>query len=155
MKAIKTYSQKPTEVDRQWYIVDAKDVVLGRLSTVVANYLIGKHKPTYTPHTDGGDHVIVINASKIHTTGNKLAAKSYYRHTGYPGGIKSRTLAEQMAKDPREVIISSIRGMLPDNKLRNGRLARLKVFSGEEHTHEAQQPRSLEVNGEIEEKARS
>ncbi|MEX0934396.1 MAG: 50S ribosomal protein L13 [Candidatus Saccharimonadales bacterium] len=155
MKTIKTYSQKPTEVDRQWYIVDAKDVVLGRLSTVVASYLTGKHKPTYTPHTDGGDHVIVINASKIRTTGNKLAAKNYYRHSGYPGGIKSRTLAEQMDKDPREVIIASIRGMLPDNKLRRDRLARLKVFSGSEHTHEAQQPKSLEVNGKIEEKARS
>ncbi len=147
---MKTYSQRPVEVARKWYVVDAKDVVLGRLSTVVAKYLMGKHKASYTPHIDGGDHIIVINADKVKTTGNKLAAKTYYRHSGYPGGIKSRTLSEQLDKDSTQVIISSVRGMLPSNKLRDGRMLRLKVFPGAEHTHEAQQPEELKLDGKKE-----
>ncbi len=134
---VKTYSAKPTDVTRTWYVVDASETPLGRLSTQVASLLMGKHKPMFTQHVDCGDYVVVINADKLIVTGNKLAGKTYYRHTGHPGGIKETTLQD---KDPRQVIEAAIRGMMPANKLRPGRLARLKVYAEDQHNHQAQQP---------------
>ncbi|HSW78769.1 MAG TPA: 50S ribosomal protein L13 [Candidatus Babeliales bacterium] len=144
---MKTYSQKPADVKRQWFILDASKQPLGRLSTQAASLLLGKAKATVTPHTDGGDFVIVINADSLVVTGGKETKKDYYRHSGYPGGIYKRTLAEQQAKDPTSVIYKAVRGMLPDNKLRPGRLARLKVYQGSEHNHSAQKPQELTVKG--------
>jgi large subunit ribosomal protein L13 len=144
---VKTYSQKPADVQRKWYVLDASDTSLGRLSTQVASLLIGKAKATVTPHTDGGDFVVVVNAAKLKVTGGKELKKEYYRHSGYPGGIYKRTLAEQQAKKPETVIYKAVRGMLPDNKLRPGRLARLKIYVGEEHNHAAQLPEKLNLKG--------
>lgn len=141
---MKTYSAKPTDVVRAWYVVDAGDLPLGRLSTEVAKLLIGKGKPQFTKHIDCGDFVVVVNAANLVVTGNKMTDKIYYRHSGYPGGIKSRTLAENMEIDPTKVIIKSVRGMLPVNKLRDERLKRLKVYAGSEHSHEAQKPVKLD-----------
>ncbi|MEX0748637.1 MAG: 50S ribosomal protein L13 [Candidatus Saccharimonadales bacterium] len=143
---MKTYSQKPVEVVRNWYVIDAEGVPLGRLANQAARYLLGKHKPTYTPHIDGGDTIIVINADKIKITGNKLLQKRYYRHSGYPGGIYSKTLEQQMQQDSREVIKSAVNGMLPDNRLKSDRMLRLKIYSGTEHPHDPQQPKKLGVN---------
>lgn len=140
-----TYSQKTAEIERNWYVVDAQDVVLGRLASVVARKLIGKDKPTYTPHIDGGDNVVIINSDGIKVTGTKADSKVYYRHSGYPGNLKERTLSEQMERDSRAVIENAISGMLPKNKLQRGRMARLKVFTGNEHDHEAQKPTELKV----------
>jgi large subunit ribosomal protein L13 len=140
---MKTYSAKPTDVTRKWYVVDASEAALGRVATRVATLLTGKEKPQFTSHIDCGDYVIVINADKLVATGNKLEKKMYYRHSNFPGGLKERTLSEQMAKDSTEVIVRAVRGMLPVNKLRDGRLARLKVYSGAEHQHEAQKPETL------------
>lgn len=137
---MKTYSAKPTEVVRTWYVVDAADLPLGRISTQIANLLTGKNKPMFTKHIDCGDYVIVINADKLVVTGNKLEDKMYYRHTHYPGGLKTTALKDKMLKDSTSVITASVRGMLPVNKLRDGRLARLKVYAGAEHNHEAQKP---------------
>lgn len=137
---MKTYSQKPTEVSRKWYVLDASSAPLGRLSTEIAKLLTGKHKPTFTPHTDGGDYVIVINTDKCVLTGNKEHSKKYYRHSGYPGGIKERTVAEQRQKDSRKIIEASVFGMLPKNKLRDGRMLRLKLYTEDKHQHEAQKP---------------
>ena len=137
---MKTFSAKPTDIKRQWYVLDASEAPLGRLSTVVASLLLGKGKPSLTPHMDGGDYAIVINAERLVVTGNKLNGKIYYRHSGYPGGIYQRTLSEQVQLDPTKAIISAVRGMLPDNKLRKGRLARLNVYAGAEHTHGGQNP---------------
>jgi large subunit ribosomal protein L13 len=142
---MKTYSQKPAEVSRKWVQLDASEAPLGRLATTAAKYLIGKYKPTYTAHIDGGDYVVVTNAAKLVVTGNKLEDKKYYRHSGFPGGIKERTLAEQLVKDPTKVIYDAVTGMLPKNKLQDGRLKRLKVFAGEEHAHTAQTPTKVEV----------
>lgn len=142
---MKTYSAKPTDVTRAWYVLDASEAPLGRLSTRAARLLLGKDKPQFTHHIDCGDYVVIINAENLVVTGDKLNKKIYYRHSGYPGGIKQATLAEKIAKDPTEVIIHSVRGMLPDNKLRPGRLARLKVYAGSEHQHEAQQPVKITV----------
>lgn len=142
---MKTFTQKPTEVTRQWVVVDASTAPLGRVATTVAKYLIGKKKPTYTAHVDAGDYVVVINAGKIVVTGNKLEDKIYFRHSGYPGGIKQRTLAEQLAIDPTKVIVDAVAGMLPKNKLVDGRLKRLKVFAGSDHTHAPQNPVNVEV----------
>lgn len=136
----KTYSAKPTEVVRRWYIVDASQIPFGRLSTQVATLLTGKHKPMYTPHIDCGDYVIVINASSLVSTGNKLIDKKYYRHTGFPGGIKDTTLGKKVEKNPESVIEAAVKGMIHANKLRPGRLARLKVYKGSEHNHAAQKP---------------
>ncbi len=141
----KTYAQKAADVSRKWYIVDVRDQTLGRAATVIARYLTGKHKPTFTPNTDGGDFVVVINAAHVAVTGNKESQKTYYRHTGYPGGIKQRTLAEQRVIKPEDIIISAVRGMLPKNKLSPGRLKRLKVYAGSEHSHAPQQPVTLEI----------
>jgi len=141
----KTYSQKPTEVTRKWYVVDASDIALGRLSTTVAKLLVGKDKPSYTPHIDGGDYVIVINSDNLVVTGDKLEKKMYYRHTHYPGGLKEATLQNKLDKDSTEVIRLSVRGMLPVNKLRDGRLARLKIYAGSDHNHAAQAPETLDL----------
>ncbi|HVW23463.1 MAG TPA: 50S ribosomal protein L13 [Candidatus Saccharimonadales bacterium] len=142
---MKTYSAKPTDVKREWYVVDASEAPLGRLSTQVAALLTGKGKPMFTKHIDCGDYVIVINADKLVTTGDKTNKKVYYRHSGFPGGLKERTLAEQMTIDSTDVIRHAVRGMLPVNKLRDARLDRLKVYAGAEHQHEAQKPTQISV----------
>ena len=142
---MKTYSQKPAEVSRRWVLVDATDAPLGRLSTEIAKYLIGKYKPSYTPHVDGGDYVVVINAAKAVVTGDKETGKVYYRHSGFPGGIKDATLKEVREKFPERIIENAVKGMLPKNKLSEGRMQRLKVFPGSEHAHTAQTPEKVEV----------
>lgn len=142
---MKTYSQKPTEVTRRWILIDAKDAPLGRLSTQIAKYLIGKYKPAYTPHIDGGDYVVVINATEVPVTGNKEEAKIYYRHSGFPGGIKDAQLKEVREKFPERIIEMAVKGMLPKNKLSSDRMQRLKVFPGNEHAHTAQTPEKVEV----------
>lgn len=140
-----TYSAKPQDVTRQWYVVDASEAPLGRVATEIAQLLTGKSKPMFTKHIDCGDYVVVINADKIQVTGGKMEKKIYYRHSGFPGGIKQRTLQEQMDRDPTEAITHAVRGMLPVNKLRDDRLARLKVYAGTEHNHEAQKPQKYTV----------
>jgi large subunit ribosomal protein L13 len=142
---MKTYSAKPTEVVRKWYVLDASEAPLGRMATVAATLLTGKGKPQFTKHIDVGDYVIVINADKLVVTGNKLEDKMYYRHSGYPGGLREETLKDKMAKDPTTAVAKAIRGMLPVNKLRPGRLERLKVYAGAEHTHAPQQPVAMSV----------
>lgn len=141
----KTYSQKPSEVSRRWILIDAKDAPLGRVATTVATYLTGKYKPSFTPHVDGGDYVIVINAKEAVATGNKEEDKVYYRHSGFPGGIKSATLKEVREKAPEFIIENAVKGMIPYNKLAKERMARLKIFAGENHSHEAQKPEKVEV----------
>lgn len=141
----KTYSQKPADVTRSWVLIDASEAPLGRLATVIARYLTGKDKVTFTPHTDGGDYVVVINAKDTVVTGAKETDKIYYRHSGFPGGIKDATLAEIRAKYPERIIELAVQGMLPKNKLQADRLARLKVFAGAEHAHTAQKPQKVEV----------
>ncbi len=142
---MKTYSAKPTDVTRVWHVLDASNTPLGRLSTVAARLLIGKDKPSFTHHIDVGDYVIVINAGSLVVTGNKKADKTYYRHSGFPGGLYKRTLNEVMELDPTKAIEHSIRGMLPVNKLRKDRLARLKVYVGAEHNHAGQSPKNFEI----------
>lgn len=141
----KTFSQKPADVSREWFLVDASELPLGRIATIVADKLIGKNKPTYTPHVDGGDYVVVINAEKLVVTGDKETGKVYYHHSGFPGGIKDATLAEVREKFPERIIENAVKGMLPKNKLSADRMARLKVFAGAEHAHTAQQPKKVEV----------
>lgn len=141
----KTFSQKPADVSREWFLIDASSAPLGRVSTQIAKYLIGKYKPTYTPHVDGGDYVVVINAEKAVVTGDKETGKVYYRHSGFPGGIKSATLAEVRTKFPERIIEDAVKGMIPKNKLAADRMARLRVFAGEEHAHTAQTPKKVEV----------
>jgi len=141
----KTYSQKPSEVSRRWILIDAAEAPLGRVSTVIAKYLIGKYKPSYTPHIDGGDYVVVINAKNAVVTGDKETGKIYYRHSGFPGGIKDATLAEVREKHPERIIEASVKGMLPKNKLSDERMKRLKIFAGGEHAHTAQTPEKVEV----------
>lgn len=140
---MKTYSAKPSEVKREWYVIDASQASLGRIATQIATLLTGKGKPMFTHHIDCGDYVIVINADNLVVTGNKMEDKMYYRHSHYPGGLTETQLKDKMAKDSREVIIKAVRGMLPVNKLRPERLARLKVYAGMEHNHEAQKPKNL------------
>ena len=142
---MKTYSAKPGEVTREWYLVDAEGKTLGRLATQIADTLRGKRKPQYTPHVDTGDFVIVVNAEKIQVTGNKLDQKRYYRHSGYPGGLKSRTLREQLDRRPTEVLRVAVKGMLPKNRLARQQITKLKIYAGPEHPHEAQNPRPLET----------
>lgn len=142
---MKTYSAKPSDVTRVWYVIDASDAPLGRVSTRVASLLIGKGKPSFTHHIDVGDFVIVINADNLKVTGNKLEDKIYYRHSMYPGGLTETALKDKMTQDSTQVIIKAVRGMLPVNKLRDGRLARLKVYAGNEHIHEAQKPVNISV----------
>ena len=142
---MKTLSAKSGTVERQWWIVDADGQNLGRLATVIAETLRGKRSPWYTPHADTGDFVVVVNAEKIAVTGKKREEKRYYRHSGYPGGIKSRTLAEQLERGPEEVLRMAVRGMLPKNRLARKQLLKLKVHAGPEHPHQAQQPKPLEI----------
>jgi large subunit ribosomal protein L13 len=142
---MKTYTAKPTDRDRNWLIVDASGHTLGRLATQIADTLRGKRKPTYTPHIDTGDFVVVVNAEKIRVTGNKLAAKRYYRHSGYPGGLKSRSLQEMLDRRPEEVIRLAVKGMLPRNRLARKQLTKLKVYAGPDHPHAAQQPQPMET----------
>lgn len=142
----KTYSQKPTEVERKWHLIDAAEApTLGRLSAKIATLLSGKNKATFTPHTDGGDFVVVINAEKVKVTGNKEEDKMYYRHSGFPGGLKEASLKELREKNPAMIIEKAVYGMLPTNKLRNDRMKRLKVYAGAEHNHAAQKPEKVEV----------
>ncbi len=141
---MKTYTAKPGEVTRDWYLVDADGLTLGRLATLIADTLRGKRKPQYTPHVDTGDFVVVVNAEKIHVTGNKLDQKIYYRHSGYPGGLKERTLREQLERRPTEVLRKAVKGMLPKNRLAAQQLTKLKIYAGPEHPHEAQNPKPLE-----------
>ena len=143
---MKTYSAKPGEVTREWYLVDAEGKTLGRLATQIADTLRGKRKPQFTPHVDTGDFVIVVNAEKIQVTGNKLDQKRYYRHSGYPGGIRSRTLREQLDRRPTEVLRVAVKGMLPKNRLARQQITKLKIYAGPEHPHEAQNPKSLELD---------
>ncbi|AKM80036.1 TPA: 50S ribosomal protein L13 [Candidatus Saccharibacteria bacterium] len=141
----RTYSQKPTEVSRRWILIDASQAPLGRVATQIASYLTGKYKPTFTPHIDGGDYVVVINAEKTVVTGDKETQKTYYRHSGFPGGIKDASLKEVREKHPERIIQAAVKGMLPKNKLSPERMKRLKVFVGTEHAHTAQTPEKVEV----------
>ena len=144
---MKTYQAKPLEVEREWLVIDAKDQVLGRVATKAAQLLKGKHKPQYTPHVDTGDFVIIINADKIRVTGTKASSKEYYRHSGYPGGLKCETFAEAMQKHPERVIEHAVKGMLPKNTLGRAMGKKLKVYTGSEHPHAAQKPRKIELEG--------
>ena len=140
---MKTYSQKSSEIKREWWIVDAGSMPLGKLAVVIADKLLGKSKVTFTPHTDNGDYVVVINAKNLKVTGDKMTDKHYYRHSGFPGGLTDLTLAEVIEKDPSLAIKQAVAGMLPKNKLQADRLARLRVFPGAEHAHTAQQPKEI------------
>ena len=142
---MKTFSAKSKEVERQWFVVDADDKVLGRLASAIAHRLRGKHKPEYTPHVDTGDYIVVVNAEKVALTGNKANAKTYYHHTGHPGGIKSRSFKEMIEQHPTRVIEKAVKGMLPKNKLGRQMLSKLKIYAGEQHAHTAQQPKPLEL----------
>jgi large subunit ribosomal protein L13 len=142
---MRTYNAKPGEVERGWYVVDADGQTLGRLATRIADTLRGKDKAQYTPHVDTGDFVVVVNAEKVVVTGNKLDQKRYYRHSGYPGGLRSRTLREQLERRPTEVIRKAVKGMLPKNRLARKQLNKLKIYAGPEHPHDAQAPQPLEV----------
>ena len=140
---MKTYSQKGSEVSRDWWVIDASTLPLGKLAVVIADKLMGKSKVTYTPHIDNGDYVVVINAKNIQVTGNKMTDKMYYRHSGFPGGLTELKLEEIIEKDPSYAIKEAVKGMLPKNKLAADRLARLRVFNGAEHTHAAQNPKEI------------
>ena len=142
---MKTFSAKNHDIDRHWYLVDAQNKTLGRLSTEIASRLRGKHKPIYTPHVDTGDYIVVVNASKIRVTGKKMTDKVYYKHTGYIGNLKSENLETMLEKYPEKVLMKSVRGMLPKNKLGRAMIKKLRVFAGPEHTHIAQQPEPLEL----------
>ena len=140
-----TYTPKAGDVTRQWYVIDASDVVLGRLAVAAANLLRGKHKPTYAPHVDGGDYVIIINADKVAISGNKLTDKKLYHHSGHPGGLKSRTVGEVLATRPDRLVEKAVKGMLPKNKLGDQIASKLKVYAGPNHPHTAQQPVPFEI----------
>jgi large subunit ribosomal protein L13 len=143
---MKTYSAKPSEIDKKWLVIDADGVVLGRLASQVAMILRGKHKPSYTPHMDCGDHVVIVNAEKVALTGNKRADKTYYWHTGYPGGIKGRT-ADQIlgGKHPEQIVVKAVERMIPRSPLGRQQMRSLRVYAGPEHKHEAQQPEMLDI----------
>jgi large subunit ribosomal protein L13 len=142
---VRTYSPKASEITRKWYVIDAEDLVLGRLSTEAARILRGKHKPIFTPHLDTGDHVIIINAEKVVLTANKAEQKMVHTHSGYPGGLKSVTFAQSQAAKPEEAVRRAVRGMLPKNRLGRQMLTKLKVYAGPNHPHSAQQPETLEL----------
>jgi large subunit ribosomal protein L13 len=144
-RAMKTYVAKPSDRERNWLVVDANGQTLGRLATQIADALRGKRKPTYTPHIDTGDFVVVINAEKISVSGKKRTDKRYYRHSGYPGGLKSRTLEEMLNRRPEEVIRLAVKGMLPRNRLARKQITKLKVYAGPDHPHVAQQPQPMEI----------
>jgi large subunit ribosomal protein L13 len=143
---MKTYNAKPGEISRDWYVVDADGQTLGRLATELADVLRGKGKPQYTPHVDTGDFIVVVNAEKVQVTGNKLDQKLYYRHSGYPGGLRSRTLREQLDRRPEEVIRKAVRGMLPKNRLARRQITKLKIYAGPEHPHASQAPKPLPLS---------
>ncbi len=143
---MRTYSPKPADIQRVWHVIDAEDVVLGRLAVEAANLLRGKHKPIYAPHMDTGDFVIVVNAEKVHLSGDKRTTKMAYRHSGYPGGLSATPIGEILDKDPRKAIEKAVWGMLPKNKLSRGQLKKLKVYAGPEHPHSAQQAVPFEIN---------
>ena len=140
---MKTYSQKSSEIQRDWYLIDASTMPLGKLSVIIADKLMGKSKVTYTPHIDNGDYVVVINAKDLKVTGDKMVQKMYHRHSGFPGGLTSLKLEEVIEKDPSVAIKHAVKGMLPKNKLAADRMARLRVFAGAEHTHAAQNPKEI------------
>ena len=142
---MKTYSAKPQEVEREWFVVDAQGQTLGRLATRIATVLRGKHKPLYTPHVDCGDYVIVVNAQEVNVTGQKLDQKIYYRHSGYPGGLREVTLRRRLQTHPERVIEAAVRGMLPKNRLGRKMFKKLKVYAGPDHPHQAQQPKALDM----------
>lgn len=143
---MKTYTATAEDRTREWFVVDAEGQTLGRLATQIADVLRGKRKPEYTPNVDIGDFVVVVNAEKIYVTGNKRNAKRYWRHSGYPGAIRSRTLGEMIERRPEDVIRAAVKGMLPRNKLARKQLLKLKIYAGPEHPHAAQQPQPMEVN---------
>ena len=140
---MKTFSQKTAEIKREWFVIDASTLPLGKLAVVIADKLMGKSKVTYTPHVDNGDYVIVINAKNIQVTGNKMVDKKYYRHSGFPGGLRELRLEEVIEKDPSYALKEAVQGMMPTNKLAADRLARLRVFNGAEHAHAAQNPKEI------------
>jgi len=142
---MKTYSAKPSDVTRAWYVIDAAEAPLGRVATKAAKLLTGKDKPMFTHHIDTGDFVVIVNADNLIVTGEKMNDKMYYNHSGFPGGLREATLREKMDKDATEVLLHAIRGMLPVNKLRDERLKRLKIYAGAEHKHEAQKPVAISV----------
>jgi large subunit ribosomal protein L13 len=142
---MKTYSAKPTDVTRKWYVVDASEAPIGRVATQIATLLTGKRKPMFTKHIDCGDYVVVINAANVHVTGNKMDTKMYYHHSGHPGGLTETSMRDALAKDPTKAIFAAVRGMLPVNKLRDARLERLKIYAGSEHNHAAQKPETISV----------
>ena len=142
---MKTFSPKPTDITRNWFVVDASDKILGRLASAVAVRLRGKHKVEFAPHMDTGDFIIVVNAAKVRTTGRKLDQKKYYRHSGWIGGLKETSLRDMLAKKPEDVIRKAVRGMLPKNRLGRAMLKKLKIYAGEAHPHEAQKPETLDV----------
>ena len=142
---MKTFSPTPKDINREWYVVDAQDKVLGRLAAQIAHRLRGKHKPEFAPHVDNGDFIIVVNCEKVRVTGNKLADKKYYRHSGYVGGLKEITLEKLLASKPHLALMHAVKGMLPKNRLGRAMLKKLKVYSGEAHPHEAQKPETLDV----------
>ena len=141
----KSFVLKPADAEKKWYLVDASGQTVGRLATKIADVLRGKNSPQYTPHTDSGDFVVVVNAEKVVFTGDKLDSKVYYRHSGYVGGLKERTAREQLDRQPTKVLMSAVKGMLPKNSLGRKQLTKLKVFAGTEHDHEAQQPQELKL----------
>lgn len=143
---MRTYSLKSGEIDRKWYLVDAQGKVLGRLASEIATVLRGKRKPTYSPHLDNGDHVVVINADKVVVTGKKTQQKRYYHHTGYPGGLRSRTFAQLMAHQPERILRQAVKGMLPHNRLGRQMLKKLRVYAGPDHPHHSQKPEPLELS---------
>lgn len=142
---MRTYATKPTDIEREWFVVDATDATLGKLATRIAAVLRGKHKPIFAPNQDVGDFVIVVNAEKIRVTGNKLDEKFYYRHSGYPGGFTAVSLRRQLASHPDRVIRAAVKGMLPHNRLGRKLIKKLKVYAGPEHPHQAQKPRALDL----------
>jgi len=142
---VKTYTARAEDIEREWFLVDAEGKTLGRLASEIAQVLRGKHKPIYSPHLDCGDHVIVVNAEKVRVTGRKLDQKMYYRHTGYPGGLKIISLRNQLQKHPERVLEAAVRGMLPKNRLGRKMFKKLKVYAGDSHPHQAQQPKALEL----------
>ncbi len=142
---MRTYSPKPGDIQRQWYVIDARDVVLGRLATHTADLLRGKHKPIFAPHVDTGDFVIIINAEKVHLSGNKREDKMAYRHSGYPGGLRAVKYGDLIDKDPRKAIEKAVRGMIPKNSLGRQALSKLKVYRGEEHPHASQKPQPYTI----------
>jgi large subunit ribosomal protein L13 len=142
---VRTYTPKPGDVQRQWHVIDATDVVLGRLASQVAVLLRGKHKPTFAPHVDTGDFVVIVNADKVALTGNKLEQKRAYRHSGYPGGLRSQSYVELLEKHPTKAVEKAVRGMLPKNSIARAQITKLKVYAGPEHPHQAQQPQPFEI----------